>query len=71
MTIRDKETGWVEADVVINGKPLTFAESMTLRVAITSFLMQVSNQETAELLGPISVGYRELLIAIERKIRAE
>lgn len=36
---KDERTGWVEADIVINGKPLTFAESMSLRVAVTSFRM--------------------------------
>jgi len=67
--ILDRETGWVEAEVTINGVTLTFAESMTLRVAVTSFLMQVSNPETAALLGPVSVGYRDQLMNIERKIR--
>lgn len=65
----DKTTGWVEADITINGKTLSFAESMTLRVAITSFLMQVVSKENARLLGPISGGYRENLMTIEAKIR--
>lgn len=67
--ILDKQTGWVEAEVIINGVQLTFAESLTLRVAVTSFLMQVSTPETTALLGPVSAGYRTNLMSIEDKIR--
>jgi hypothetical protein len=33
----DKESGMVEPDIMINGRALTFAECMTVRVAIGSF----------------------------------
>lgn len=32
---------WKEPAVRINGEPLTIAEAMTLRVAVTQFLMQL------------------------------
>lgn len=35
----DEKTGWTEADITINGQQLSFAESLTLRVAIGSFQM--------------------------------
>lgn len=34
-----------EADIVINGVKLTFAQSMTLRVAICSFLSDMSKED--------------------------
>lgn len=33
---KDKESGWIEPDIVINGQALTFAECMSLRVAVGS-----------------------------------
>lgn len=68
--IRDEETGWVEAHVVINGYRLNFAEAMTLRVAVSSFRMSVSNEETARLLGePLAKNYEAALASIELKMR--
>ena len=49
--MKDPETGWVEADVTINGKALSFAESMTLRVAVNSFQMWCAHGENREGLG--------------------
>lgn len=39
----------VEADVSINGVELNFAQSMTLRVAVSSFLMSCQNTELGEI----------------------
>lgn len=50
-----------EANVCINGHTLTLAQSMTLRVAIGSFLIDVNNPEFASELGPIGEGYRRCL----------
>lgn len=50
-------TGMVEADITINGQTLNFAESMTLRVAISCFLMSLTSEEGRTLLGPIADGY--------------
>lgn len=41
----------VEADVTINGTALTFAQSMSLRVAVSSFRMSLSDPELAGMLG--------------------
>lgn len=49
--MRDKDSGWVEADVTINGHELSFAESMVLRVAVSSMRMYASNLENAKGLG--------------------
>lgn len=55
-----KQNEMIEADITINGKALTFAESMTLRVAVSSYLMSM-NEPNA--LGPdlqgreIAAGY--------------
>ena len=64
--IRDDETGWVEANIRINSHTLTFAQAMTVRVAVTSFLMQVQDPKTRELLGPIAEGYEAQLISVMR-----
>lgn len=34
---------WTEANIVINGEELSYAESMTLRVAISSFLSEMKH----------------------------
>jgi hypothetical protein len=58
------DIGAVEADITINGVRLSFAESMTVRVALGSFLMHVSDP-TCEL-GPIRDGYRRHLENVSR-----
>lgn len=51
----------VEADVAVNGKPLTFAQSMVLRVAVSSFLMSCTATELGEI-GPLyAARSREIL----------
>ena len=62
----DNETGWVEADVTINGRKLSFAESMALRVAVSQFRMSLSSETMREGLGAIADGYDAHLQAIER-----
>lgn len=37
--MQDEKTGFAEPDITINGTALTFAQAMTLRVAIGQFLM--------------------------------
>jgi hypothetical protein len=65
--IRNKETGWVEAEVVINGQSLTFAESMALRVAVSSYRMFLAANGT-ELGVNLTEGYDRQLMSIERKL---
>lgn len=46
-----------EPNIVINGITLNTGQSMTVRVALTSFLMEL-NEEYAELLGPVGPLYK-------------
>ncbi len=43
--MHNEETGWTEADITINGKALSFGQSMALRVAASSFLMSLSEPD--------------------------
>lgn len=47
-----------EAQITINGIPLTDAQSCTIRVTIANFLMQLADPEFCEDLGEIADGYR-------------
>lgn len=68
--MRNKELTLVEADVFINGNELNFAQSMTLRCALSSFLMCCQVDE----LGPIGPLYaercREILTLVQENIKA-
>jgi hypothetical protein len=66
--ITDPDSGLTEATVVINGKQLSLAESMALRVAVTGYAMMVSETSFAKELGPIANGYRHQLRAIFEKM---
>jgi len=57
-----------EADVTINGVTLTFAQSATLRVAISSMLTELSNSEHMTALGAIGPLYQKRLREIEHLI---
>lgn len=46
-------TEWTEANVTINGTQLTFAEAMTLRVALSDFMMGIA---TPDALGSDETG---------------
>lgn len=59
--------GTTEAHVAINGVPLTFGQSMALRVAASDFHMQMSDHETAEAIGwQLADGYKARLSEILR-----
>jgi hypothetical protein len=64
--ITNSETSWSEATIVINGYQLTFAESMSVRVAVSSFRMSL-NANRKEL-GLIADGYDFHLTAVEQKL---
>jgi len=66
--MKNDETGWIEADITINGQPLSFAESLTLRVAIQSFLMFLSSVQVQQDLGVISDGYSRACQSINEKL---
>ena len=60
-----------EPEITINGRRLTRAEAMTVRVALGAFALDISpasalgDDETGE---AIRVGYRKNLASIQRKI---
>lgn len=61
---------WNEPAIEINGKPLSVAESMTLRVAVSSFLMPLQSEglgddETGE---TICAGYKNACRGILSKM---
>jgi hypothetical protein len=64
--MRDESTGWTEADITINGKHLSFAESMALRVAVSSYLMFVCEPASAKDLGEdLAKGYARQLSSVQ------
>ena len=64
--IIDKTSGWVEPTIIINGVELTFAQAMSVRVAVSSFLMFVSEADNRKAIGyELAHGYRDNLIAAE------
>lgn len=65
--IKNKETGWSEATIVVNGHELSFAESMTVRVALESYAMWLhSNRE--ELGAGLAGGYIGAIDGVRRKM---
>lgn len=72
--MHNPDTGWTEADITINGKPLSFAQSMALRVAVSSFILQMNepgalgNDETGlRIAGAYSERLSEVLGLIHAK----
>lgn len=63
----DPESGWVEPDVIINGRALTFAECMTLRVAVSSMRISLSAPTMHAGLGDhLATAYDQHLASIEQ-----
>ena len=67
--IHDKETGWTEASIDINHVRLSFAEAMSLRVAVTSMRLSMNENATRTMLGEeLAEGYDRHLAKIEQLI---
>ena len=67
--ITNEESGWTEAAVVINGRQLSFAESMTLRVAVSSMRISLQSDVMRQGLGEgLADGYDVHLRRIEQLI---
>ena len=67
--ITDKETGWVEASITINGRTLNFAEAMTLRVAVSSMRLSMNEPAMRQGIGEdLADGYDAHLVKIEQLI---
>lgn len=56
--MRSPDGTMVEPDITINGAELTFAQSMTVRVAVSSFAIGLQDPEHVEALGPIGLAYQ-------------
>jgi hypothetical protein len=62
---KDESSGMIEPNIVVNGRALTFAECMSVRVAIGSFRLYVRSND--QLLGkPLAAGYDFHLANVER-----
>lgn len=63
----DRNSGWVEPDIVINGRALTFAECMSVRVAIGSFRLSLQDREICAGIGTVlACNYDHHLASVER-----
>lgn len=60
----DQEIEPHEPNIVIDGVALTNAQSMSVRVAITLFHMQCSEEEYRTEMGSIADGYRARLAEV-------
>ena len=65
----DTGCGWVEPDIVVNGRLLTFAECMAVRVAISSMRLTLASASMRKGLGlSLARGYDTHLASVERRI---
>lgn len=55
-----------EPSITVNGVQLTMAQAMTLRVAVASWLMELSSAHEMELLGDIGPLYQARLVEIQK-----
>jgi hypothetical protein len=55
-----------EPSIIINGRVLSEAQAMTLRVAVGNFLITLREESFMRELGAIGPHYRDRLIEIER-----
>jgi hypothetical protein len=63
----DKDSGWVEPDILVNGYVLTFAECMAVRVAVSSFRLSLTAPSLRDGLGATLAGnYDHHLARVER-----
>lgn len=62
----DKESGMVEPSIIVNGRALTFAECMSVRVAISSFRLQLSAPSMTDALGQLATNYDHHLANVEQ-----
>jgi len=51
---------------VHDGFPLSFGQTMALRVAVSNFLLELDDLEFAKRLGPVASGYKARLREVER-----
>ncbi len=67
---RDDDPGWVEPDIIVNGRALTFAECMAVRVAIGNFRLSLSDRSFRVGVGEqLASNYDQHLANIEHTMR--
>src|SRR4030095_14425910 len=65
--VRDADTGWTEAHVIVNGRELSFAEAMSLRVAVSSMRINLADDALRAGLGEqLALNYDHHLATVER-----
>lgn len=63
----DRESLLIEPDIIVNGRALTFAECMAVRVAVSSFRMSLTSGTLRAGLGAgLADGYDHHLAEVER-----
>jgi hypothetical protein len=55
-----------EPIIIINGKPLTIAQAMTVRVAINNFMLELQDDDFMRNLGDVGRLYKERLTEIAK-----
>ena len=60
-----------EADIIVNGHLLTTAQSLTVRVAVSSMLMDLAEPEHMEALGGVGPLYKARLLEIQHMLIEE
>jgi hypothetical protein len=64
---KDDDSGWVEPDILVNGRALTFAECMAVRVAVSSFRITLTASSVRRGLGEgLAKGYDRHLASVEQ-----
>jgi hypothetical protein len=63
----DPESGLVEPDIIINGRALTVAECMTVRVAVSSFRIWLADPLNRQGIGqPLAGNYDRHAASVEQ-----
>ncbi len=57
-----------EAQIIINGKPLSAAQAQAVRVAVTDFQAHCSKPTTRRELGNLADAYRDRLLEVMAKM---
>lgn len=64
---KHEPTGLVEPDIIINGRALTFAECMAVRVAVSSFRLSLTDRDMRAGIGePLAGNYDHHLARVEQ-----
>jgi|KBSSwiStaDraftv2_1062776.scaffolds.fasta_scaffold378862_1 hypothetical protein len=62
----DEDSGLVEPDIFVNGRALSFAECMSVRVAVSSFRISLTSGSLRDGLGQLADNYDHHLANVEQ-----